>query len=97
MHDNYKNIEEYNANRKGKILNVFDDMNADMLSNRILNSTVNESFSGGSKLNLFLVFIIISYFAVPKNIRLNSTHYCLINIPNKQEFQQSEFNHSKEF
>ena len=96
IHDNYKNVEEYNPNRKRKILNVFDDMIADMLSNRKLNPILNESFLRGSKLNLSLVFIIISYFAEPKNTRLNSTHYCIINIPNKQELQKIGFNHSKD-
>ena len=96
MHDNYKNIAEYNTNRKRKILNVFNDMIADLLSNRKMNPIVNESFFSGSKLNLSLVFIIIFYFAVPKNIRLNVTHYFIINIPNKQELQQTGFNHSKD-
>ena len=96
MHDNYKNIEEYNPNRKRKILNVFNDMIADLLSNRKMNPIVNESFFSGSKLNSSLVFIIIFYFAVPKNIRLNVTHYFIINIPNKQELQQTGFNHSKD-
>ena len=96
MHDNYKNIAEYNTNRKRKILNVFNDMIADLLSNRKLNPIVNQSFLSGSKLNLSLVFIIILYFAVPKNIRLYVTHYCIINIPNKEELQQIGFNHSKD-
>ena len=96
MHDNYKNIEEYNPNRKRKILNVFHDMIADLLSNGKFDPIVNESFFSGSKLNLSLVFIIIFYFAVPKNIRLNVTHYFIINIPNKQELQQTGFNHSKD-
>ena len=96
MHDNYKNIAEYSTNRKRKILNVFNDMIADLLSNRKLNPIVNQSFFSGSKLNLSLVFIIILYFAVPKNIRLYVTHYCIINIPNKQELRQIGFNHSKD-
>ena len=67
MDDIYKNIEEYNPNKKRKILIVFDDMIADMLSNKKLNPVVTELFIRGRKLN-------ISLFAVPKNIRLNSTH-----------------------
>ena len=46
------------------------------------------------KLNIFLVFVTQSYFAVPKNIRLNSTHYFVMKIPNKREFQQTASNHS---
>ena len=71
-------------------------MIADLLSNRKLNPIVNQSFFSGSKLNLSLVFIIILYFAVPKNIRLYVTHYFIINIPNKEELQQIGFNHSKD-
>ena len=43
-----------------------------------------------------LVFITQSYFAVPKNIRLNSTHYFVMKIPNKRELQQIAFNHSSD-
>ena len=72
----YKNIGEYNPNKKRKILIVFDDMIADMLSNKKLNPLVAELFIRGRKLNISLVFITQSYFVFPKNIRLNSTHYC---------------------
>ena len=67
----YKNIEEYNPNKNQKILTVFDDMIADILSNKKLNPVVTELFIRGRKLNISLVFITQSYFAVPKNIRLN--------------------------
>ena len=50
----------------------------------------------GRKLNLSLVFITKFYFAVPKNIRLNSTHYFIMKIPNKKELQQIAFNHSSD-
>ena len=85
MNDIYKNIEDYNPNEKQKILIVFDDMIADMLSNKKLNPIVTELFIGGRKLNIFLVFITQLYFAVSKNIRLNSTHYFAMKIPNKRE------------
>ena len=96
MDDIYKNIEEYNPNKKRKILIVFDDMIADMLSNKKLNPIVTELFIRGRKLNISLVFITQSYFAVPKNIRLNSTHYFVMKIPNKRELQQIAFNHSSD-
>ena len=66
MDDIYKNIEEYNSNKKRKILMVFDDMIADMLSNKKLNPIVTELFIRGRKLNISLVFITQSYFAVTK-------------------------------
>ena len=53
----YKNIEEYNPNKKRKILIVFDDTIADMLSNKKLNPIVTELFIRGRKLNISLVFI----------------------------------------
>ena len=67
----YKNIEEYNPNKNKKLLTVFDDMIADILSNKKLNPVVTELFIKRRKLNISLVFITQSYFAVPKNIRLN--------------------------
>ena len=75
---------------------AFDDMIDDMLSNRKLNSIVTELFIRGRKLNISLVFITHSYFAVPKNNRLNSKHYFIMKIPNKRELQQIAFNHSSD-
>ena len=94
MDDNYKNIEECNPNKKRKILIVFDDMIADILSNNKLNPIETESFIRGRKLKISPVFIIQSYFAVTKNIRLTFTHF--MKIPNKRELQQIAFNHSSD-
>ena len=69
-----------------KILFVFDDMIADMLSNKTLNPIVTELFIRVRKLSISLVFITQSYFAVPKNIRPSLTHYFIMKIPNKREF-----------
>ena len=87
MDDIYKNIEKYNSNKKRKLLIVFDDMIADMLSNKKLNPIVTELFIRDRKLNISLVFITQSYFVVPNNIRLNPTHYFIMEIPNKQELK----------
>ena len=57
MDDIYKSIGEYNSNEKRKTLIVFDDMVADMLSNKKLNPIVTELFIRGRMLNIFLVFI----------------------------------------
>ena len=96
MNDIYKNFEEHNLNKKRKILIVFDDMIADMFSIKKLNSIVTELFIADRKLNISFVFITQSYFAVPKNIRLNSTHYFIMKIPNKRKLQQIAFNHSSD-
>ena len=96
MDDIYKDIEEYNSNKKRKTLIVFDAMIADMLSNKNLNPIVTEIFTRCRKLKISSVFITQSQFAVPKNIRLNSTHYFIMKIPNKQELQQIAYNHSSD-
>ena len=57
---------------------IFDDVIADMLSNKKLNPIVTELFIRGTKLNISLVFITQSYLAVPKDIRLTSTHHFIM-------------------
>ena len=94
MHDVYKNIDEYKLDKENKILVVFDDMIADMIHNKKLNSIVTELFIRGRKLNISLVFITQSYFKVPKDVRLNTTHFFISKIPNKRELQQIAINHS---
>ena len=85
MDDIYKYIEEYNSNEKRKMLIVFDDIIADMLSNEKLNRIVTELFIRSKKLKIYLAFITQSYFAVPKNIRLNSVCCFVMKIRNKHE------------
>ena len=89
-------IEEYNPNKKRKILIIYDDMIADMLNNKNLNKVVTEVFIRDRKLKISLVFITQSYFAVLKNNRLNSTHCFVMKIPNKRELQQIVLNHSSD-
>ena len=94
IEDVYKSIENYNPGKKRKILIVFDDMIADMINNKKLNPVVTELFIGGRKVNTSIVFITQSYFKVPKDVRLNSTHFFIVKIPNKRELQQISLNHS---
>ena len=96
MHDVYKNIDHYNPDKQNKILIVFDDMIADMINNKKLNSAVTELFIRGRKLNISLVFITQSHFKVPKDVRLNTTHFFIMNIRNKRELQQIAINHSSD-
>ena len=72
MQDVYKNIEEYNPGKKGKVLIVFNRI-ADMISNKKRNPVVIELFIRGTKLNMSLVFIMKSYFEVP-----NFTQYFIM-------------------
>ena len=96
MQDIYKNTDEYNTHKERKILIVSDDMIADMINNKKLNSIVTELFIRGRKLNISLVFITQSYFKVPKDVRLNTTHFFITKIPNKRELQQIALNHSSD-
>ena len=83
MHDVYKSINYYNLDKK-KILIVFDDMVADMIHNKKLDSIVTEWFITGWKLDISLVFIMQSYFKIPKDVRLNTTHFFIAKIPNRR-------------
>ena len=89
-------MEDYNPTEKKRVLLVFDDMIADMESNKKLSPIVTEFFLRGRKLNILLVFISQSYFKVPKIIRLNATHYFIMKIPNKRKLQEIASNHSSD-
>ena len=92
----YKNINYYNLDKENKILIVFDDIIADMIHNKMLDPIVTELFIRGRKLNISLVCVTQSYFKVPKDIRLNTTHFFISKIPNKRELQQIAINHSSD-
>ena len=92
MDNIYRNMEEYTPDKERKILLVF-NMIADMLSNRKLHPIIIGLFIRGRKLDISLTFITQYYFAVPINIRINSTDYFIVKILNKQELQQIAFNH----
>ena len=94
MNDVYENIDHYNPNRKRKLLIVFDDMIADIMTNKKFQSIIKELFIRCRKINISLVFITQSYFSVPKDVRLNSTHYLIMRINNKRELQNIAINHS---
>ena len=86
--------EGNNPNKKQKILILFHDMIADMLSNKKLIPLITELLIRGR--NISLLFITQPYFVVPKNFRLNWTHYFLMKVPNKRELQQIAFNNSSD-
>ena len=94
MDDVYKSINDYNPNRRRKILIVFDDMIADIMTNKKFQAIIKELFSRCRKVNISLVFITQSYFSIPKDVRLNSTHYFIININSNRELQNIAINHS---
>ena len=99
MDDVYENINDYNLSRRRKILIVFDDMIADIMTskkfqNKIGVLFIKELFIRCRKLNISFVFITQSYFSVPKDVRLNSTHYLIMKINNRKELQNIAINHS---
>ena len=92
MDDIYENIDDYNPSRKRKILIVFDDMIADIMTSKKFQAIIKELFIRCRKLNISLVFITQSYFSVPKDVRLNSTHYLIMKITSNRELQNIAIN-----
>ena len=92
MDDIYENIDDYNPS--WKILIVFDEMIADIMSNKNFQAISKELFIRFRKLNNSLVFITQSYFSVPKDVRLNSTHFLIMKINNRKELKNIAINHS---
>ena len=78
MDDVYNNIGDYNPKRSRKILIVFDDTIADIKTNKKFQSIVEDLFFRCMKVNISPVFTTQSYFIVPKEARLNSTHYLIM-------------------
>ena len=94
MDDVYENINGYNPSRKRKTLIVFDDMIADIITNKKFQATIKELFIRCTKINISLVFIGQSYFSVPKDSRLNSIHFLIMNINSRKELQNIANNSS---
>ena len=94
MNDNYEDIDNYNPKIDKQVLIFFDDMSADIMTNRRFQAIIKELFIRCRKLNISLVFITQSYFSVPKDVRLNSTHYLIVKINNRKELQNIAINHS---
>ena len=84
MDDVYENIDDYNPSRKRKTLILFDDMIADVMTRKKFQPIIKELFIRCRKLNTSLVFITKSYFSVSEDFRLNSTHYLIMKINNKE-------------
>ena len=87
MDDIYDNINDYNKKRKRKVLIVFDDMISHVMSSKKAQQVLKELFIRCRKLNISLCFLTQSYFSVPKDVRLNCTHYVIFKLNNKRELQ----------
>ena len=90
----YEKINNYNPNKRRKILIVFYDMIADIMINKIFQAIIKELIIRCRKLDISLVLNTQSYFSVPKDARLNSAHYLIMKINNKGELQNIAINHS---
>ena len=93
MDDVYENID-YNPSRKRKILIVFDDMIVNVMRNKKFQAIIKELFIRCRKLDNSFVFITKSYFSVPKDVRLNSTHYLIMKVYHRKNLQNIAINHS---
>ena len=67
-----------------------------MINKKKLNPIATELFIRGRKINMSIFLISKSYFKMPKDVRLNSTHFFIMKIPNKRELQQIALNHSSD-
>ena len=75
MDDILSDIEDYNKKRKRKILIIFDDMISHVMPVKKAQQILKDLFVRCRKLNISLCFLTQSYFSVPKDVRLNCTHY----------------------
>ena len=80
MDNIYENINDYNPISNRKKFIVFDDMIADIMTNKRFQTIIKELFTRCRQLNISIVFVTQSYFSVPKDVRLNSTHYLIMKI-----------------
>ena len=94
MDDVYENIDDYNPYRKRKSLIMFDDLIANIMSTKKIQTIIKELFIRCTKLNISLVVITQSYFSVPKDVRLDSKHYLIMRINNRKELQNIAIHHS---
>ena len=88
------NIEDYNQKRRRKILIIFDDRISHVMSDKKAQQILKELSIRCGKLNISICFLTQSYFSVPKDVRLNCTHYILFKLNNKRKLQNIAINHS---
>ena len=94
MDDILSNIEDYNKKRRKKVLITFDDMISHVMSDKKAQQILKDLFIRCRKLNISLCFLTQSYFSVPKDVRLNCTHYILLKLNNKRQLHNIAINHS---
>ena len=93
MKNVYQSIDEHNPGKKKKVLLVFHDMVDDVTPNKKFHLVTTELFIRYQKLNISLVFITQSFFHTPKSVTLNTTHFIIMKIPNRQKLLEIAINH----
>ena len=93
MKNVYQSIEDHNPGKKRKVLLVFHDMVGDVTPNKKLHPVTTELFIRSQKLIISLVFITQSFFHTPKSVTLNTTHFIIMKIPNRQKLLEIAINH----
>ena len=94
MDDVYNNTDDYNPKSKREILIAFDYTIADIMTNKKFQTMVKELFIRCRKWKISLVFITQSYFSVPKEVTLSSTHCLIMNTHNRRELKNIAFDYS---
>ena len=94
MDDIYDGVNDYNKKRKRNVLIVFDDMISHVMSDKKAQQVLKELFIKCRKLNIGLCFLTQSYFSVPKDVRLNCTHFIIFKLNNKRGLENTAINHS---
>ena len=94
MDDIYDDINDYKKKRKRNVLIVFDDMISHVMSDKKAQQVLKELFIKCRKLNIGLCFLTQSYFSVPKDVRLNCTHFIIFKLNSKRGLQNMAINHS---
>ena len=87
MNDVFTNTDDYSKQRKRKVLIIFYDMIADIMSSKNFKAIIKELFIRCRKLNVSIAFITQSYFRTPKDARLNSMHYVIMKIQVKKSYK----------
>ena len=88
------NIEDYNKKRRREVLIIFDGMISHVMSDRRAQQILKDLFIRSRKLNISLCFLTQCYFSIPKDVRLNCTHYILFKLNNRIELKNIAINHS---
>ena len=87
MDDSFSEIEDYTKKRKREILIIFGDMISHVMFDKKAQQILIDLFIRCRKLNISLCFLTQSYFSVPKDVRLNCTHYIIFKLNNKRELK----------